>query len=290
MDTASSGRKKILVVGGMNMDILGRAEHAFLAGDSLPGTIKQRPGGVARNIAACLSLNGALVELVCPLGSDEPGKALREACAREGIGLRYAVDMEFPTSVYLAVHDQGGDMVCAINDMRTMEALTPEILRVQLGRLGLFDAAVLDANLREDSLLAAADFLKFPLIADPVSAAKARRLLPILSRLYAIKPNRLEANEMTGETDYRKAAEVLVRRGVRQVFISLGNDGLFLMDKETSGHLPAIPVPPVSLTGAGDAMTAGLALGIARGMSITETARNGLLAAAYFLRRGLIES
>ena len=88
---------------------------------------------------------------------------------------------------------------------------------------------------------------------------------------------------MTGEDDFRKAAKVLNEQGVQQVFISLGCEGLYYADKESSGLLPARPVPPVSLTGAGDAMSAGLAFGIARGLSIEDTAREGLHASARFL-------
>lgn len=285
MMKASTGTKghRILVIGGMNMDILGRAKHDFLPGDSLPGFVTRRPGGVARNIAACLASLGASVELMCPLGSDAFGEALRDACRRVGIGLQYALDVERPTSVYLAIHNREGDMVCAINDMRAMEAMTPEILEKKLEPLRGLDAAVLDANLSGDSLIAAAKSLAVPLIADPVSAAKSRRLLPILSHLYAIKPNRLEAKELTGEDDFRKAAKVLNEQGVQQVFISLGCEGLYYADKESSGLLPARPVPQVSLTGAGDAMAAGLAFGIARGLSIEDTAREGLHAATRFL-------
>lgn len=276
----------ILVIGGMNMDILGRAGQAFLAGDSLPGTVLQRPGGVARNIAAGIAANGGQTQLICPLGNDGFGRALREACEKDGIGLDYAIHTDFPSSVYLAIHDLGGDMVCAINDMRAMETLSARTLSKHLSGLKGFDAAVLDANLHEETLVAAADSLAVPLIADPVSAAKCRRLLPILHKLHAIKPNRLEAKALTGEDDIRAAAGVLLQSGVHQVYISLGSEGLYYCDKTESGLLPSLPVPPVSLTGAGDAMTAGLAMGIALGMPMVGTAQYGLRSAASFLQQG----
>ncbi len=54
-------KPRMLVIGGMNMDFLGTAGGAFVAGDSLPGTISLRPGGVGRNIAQTLASHGAEV-------------------------------------------------------------------------------------------------------------------------------------------------------------------------------------------------------------------------------------
>ena len=274
---------KILVIGGMNMDILGSIGSSFVPGDSLPGIIQQYPGGVGRNIAFHLANSGVQVELLCALGNDQTASLLRQSCAASGIGLELSIETSCPAPTYMAIHGSNGDMVCAVNDMRAMESITPDTLTNKLNKLAGFHACVLDANLSEYSLLSAAELLLTPLIADPVSAAKCRRLLPILHRLHAIKPNRLEAETLTGEKDIPSAAKVLLDRGVRQVFISLGKEGVYYADVKYSGFLPAIDVPVVRLTGAGDAMTAGLALGIAYHLPILESARRGLQASADYL-------
>ena len=274
---------KILVIGGMNMDILGSIGTSFVPGDSLPGIIHQCPGGVGRNIAFHLANSGIQVELLSALGNDQTAGLLRQSCAAAEIGLELSIETSCPSPTYLAIHGSNGDTVCAVNDMRAMESITPDMLTNKLSKLTGFHACVLDANLSEYSLLTAADSLSIPLIADPVSAAKCRRLLPILHRLQAIKPNRLEAETLTGEKDIPSAAKVLLGYGVRQVFISLGEEGVYYADTQHSGLLPAIDFPFVRLTGAGDAMTAGLALGIAYHLPILESARRGLQASADYL-------
>lgn len=281
--TPEARPSRLLVIGGMNLDILGVAGGAWLAGDSMPGAITQRPGGVGRNIASGLVALGAQVELLCALGNDQFSVSLRAACQAEGIGLGFALSTPYPSPTYLAIHDASGEMVSAVNDMRAMDALTPQAIGHLLPSLGGFDACVLDANLREDSLQAAARIKGMPLVADPVSAAKCRRLLPILHRLTALKPNRLEAEALTGETAPQNAAAALLARGVRMVFISLGAEGLYYADAALQGSLRAPSLPPSSRTGAGDAMTAGLALAISQGLPVREAALLGLEAATRFL-------
>lgn len=280
---------RCLCVGGMNIDILGSTDCAFVPGDSMTGLINLSPGGVARNIATQLSKLGARVELLCPLGDDAFADRLIAACEEDGIGLTHAFKTDYPTPTYLAIHDEGGEMVAAINDMRAMEALNAQALSECItGLSGAdYDVGVLEANLREDSLLMSAGNLHFPLIADAVSAVKCHRLLPILPRLYAIKPNRMEAYAMTGEDSVERAAESLLLSGIAQVYISLGRDGVYARDLNQALTLPAPSVPKVSLTGAGDAMTAGLALGIAQGLSLLDTAKEGIAAAFSYLSQKL---
>lgn len=277
-------RAALLVIGGMNLDILGHAGGAFVPGDSLPGTITSRPGGVGRNIAQQLASLGARVELLCPLGNDQTAGVLQADCQARGIGLSHAVQTDFPSPTYLAIHGADGDMAAAINDMRAMDAFSGPALMAALSGLSGFDACVLDANLSEQALLGLASALDLPLIADPVSAAKCRRLLPILPHLQAIKPNLMEAQALTGQDSVEDAARFLLEQGVRQVFVSLGREGLYFADRHNTGHLSAPPQPAVSQTGAGDAMTAGLALALARKLPTALSAQAGIAAAADFLR------
>ncbi len=266
------------------MDILGTSAVPYIPGDSLPGTIQHRPGGVARNIAAFLRTLGAKVELLCPLGNDTLASQLRAACGELGIGLRYAVRTSEPTPTYLAIHDDEGEVVCAINDMRAMAWLKPDTLAEHISHLNTFDACVLDANLTSETLVYLSQRMTIPMIADPVSAVKSKRLLPILKNLSAIKPNLLEAQALTGQQEASDAAAYLLNTGVKQVFISLGKDGMYYADAHNHGKIAATLFPGVAKTGAGDAMTAGLAVGVALGMSITDIAEKGIDASAFFLK------
>lgn len=264
----------ILVIGGMNMDILGVPDAGFILRDSNNGQVRIQPGGVGRNIAQHLAALGAQVELMTVLGNDAHADILTASCEAQGIGLRYALRVQGKTCVYLAIHDSEGDMVAALNDMGSMKWLTAQRLKTALPP-DTFSACVLDANLSEEALMAAVQHVRAPFIADPVSCVKADRLSHILPQLTALKPNLREAMQLTGRKTVEEAAETLLDTGLRQVYISLGNKGLYYATREDRAYLQALPTSNAPTTGAGDAMVAGLSFAIAQGKSIRECALFG---------------
>lgn len=267
---------RIAVFGGMNMDILGMPRDGFALRDSIIGSVRMVPGGVGRNIAQHLAaVPGTETYLVTALGSDDFARQLENDCKQKHILLTHTLRVNAPSPVYLAIHDAAGDMAAAINDMKALDALTPQAVAAILPALPDTACGVLDANLSEETLIAIAEKAHFPLIADPVSAEKSHRLLPLLHRLRAIKPNLLEARAMTGETEPEYAAQALLQKGVRQVFISLGEKGLYYADTEASGLLPAQKIAHGYLTGAGDALCAGLVLALANRQDAATAARSG---------------
>lgn len=60
----------LVVVGGTNMDVVARMSAPLVPATSNPGRTRISPGGVGRNIAACLGLLGAPVRLVSAVGDD----------------------------------------------------------------------------------------------------------------------------------------------------------------------------------------------------------------------------
>ena len=173
----------ITVIGGMNLDWLGVPDSTFLLRDSNPGRVIMRPGGVGRNIAAHLHRLGAGVRLITAIGNDVHARMLADACGQEGIDLSLSVPADQPCPVYLCIHDDKGDMAAAVSDMAAIACLTPEAVLSRIAEINASDACVLDANLPSDTLEAVAKSVSVPLIADPVSAAKAERLRPVLGRL-----------------------------------------------------------------------------------------------------------
>lgn len=273
--------KRAVVIGGANMDICGASGAPFLLRDSTPGTVSMRPGGVGRNIAHDLTLLGMEVSLVTALGGDVFGSALRESCTALGIDLSMAcVRNEMHSSTYLYITDDSGDMVAAVNDMGITDCITPEHLAPLMERINGFDAVVLDANLPEATIAYLAEHCTAPMYADTVSVAKAARLVPALKSLRAVKPNRMEAEVLTGESDPEQAALRLLEAGVEQVYISLGGDGLLAAERGRVCRLPARQVEVVNCNGAGDAMTSAIVCGSALGLSLEDTAALGLLAGA----------
>ena len=255
----------VCVVGGANVDIEGRVLRPLLPGDSNPGTVIRSPGGVGRNIAENLARLDVPTRLITALGRDDNGTWLHDLTAASGVDLADSIWSDSaPTATYLSVIDSSGEMAVAVNDMAVMGALDVAALDARSDTLQNAAAVVVDCNLASETIghLAAAH-TGGPLFVDPVSVAKAVRVAPHLASVHTLKPNRAEAAmlsgvEISGERSLKTAANALLDAGVRHVVISLAADGVFFASAETSGTL----IPPVqdvaSVTGAGDALMAGL--------------------------------
>ncbi len=290
-------RAPALVLGGINMDILGTPHAKLLLRDSNPGRVCLRPGGVGRNIAWGMRKLGLQVELITAVGNDAFGAVLLDSCARDGIGTAHALRATTASGAYLCLHDADGDMLCAINQMEAVETISPARLAPLLNALRRAPLIVLDANLPRDTLAYIAEQTDAPLLLDPVSAAKAPRALPILPRLAAIKPNRLEAEALSGidcsaPGGLRRAADWLLSRGVGRVYLSLGADGVYYADAHKHGQLPAWVYKGVGAstdtTGAGDAMTAALAWGTLQALCVRDCALLGLAASSMRITEGTL--
>ena len=260
------------------MDIWGRPEKALVPKDSNPGAVTLRPGGVGRNIAHDLRLLGLEVSLVAAMGGDLYATAISESCRALGIDLSYApVFPQLRSSTYLYISDERGEMQLAVSDMDICSALTAEYAASVLPKLQA-DAIVLDTNIPEETIHYICNNSSIPVYSDPVSTAKAVKLLPVLCRLSAIKPNALEAEALTGESDPVRAAGALAAKGVKRVFISLGSLGMIAADGQELLHLPIPPTRMVNVTGAGDAAMAAIVLSGIKGLGLRETAELALRA------------
>ena len=270
-----------VVIGGANMDSCGSPAGKLIAEDSNPGAVSVRPGGVGRNIAHNLCLLGLDVSLITALGGDIFSAGLLESCRALGMDMRMARSLpERRSSTYLYVTDESGDMHVGISDMDIVESVSPEWLSQHIARINRADAVVIDANLPEASIAYLAANCTAPMIADPVSTVKALRLKSILPRLRAIKPNALEAAALTGEQEPERAAKALLRAGVKQVYVSLGPDGILAAQGESLIRLPCENRPVVNTTGAGDAATAAIVWAGVHGLDLASTAAAALRAGA----------
>ena len=273
--------RRVTVVGGANTDICGRPAQALVRHDSAPGQVSVRHGGVGRNIACDLARLGLRTRFVTALGDDGFGASVAEGCRSCGVDMSLTRIVPGARSpVYLYLSDEKGEMDAAVSDMEVMAALTPAYLRAHLGELDESDAVVLDGNLPEETIAFLCEKLRAPIVADPVSTAKATRFASVLGRLAAIKPNLLEARALTGKQNPEDCADALLRSGVGSVFLSLGAKGLLAASGEERVLLPCERTELVSATGAGDAATAAIVWATVRGLGLAAAARAAVMAGA----------
>ena len=273
-----------VVVGGVNVDIGGRSFAPLVAADSNPGTVQVSLGGVGRNIAHNMSLLGTDVRMLTAFGDDVHGQRVAASCAELGIDASHACRVTGgTTSTYLYLTDEKGEMALAVSDMEICKKITPAYLAANLSLLQNAQLVIADCNIPQESLIYLAENCTAPLFCDPVSTVKAEKLRPILNKIHTLKPNRMEAELLSGVKinsveDVAKAADKLLELGVHRLFISLGGDGIYAAMDGQRLHMPNLPGTMVNTTGCGDAAMAAIGWAYLEGMDLRQTARAGLAA------------
>ena len=273
-----------VVVGGVNVDIGGTSFAPLVGADSNPGKVSVTLGGVGRNIAHNLSLMGTDVRMMTAYGDDTYGQKVAASCSELGIDLSHALRLPgYTTSTYLYIADHQGEMTLAVSDMEICKQIGPSYLAANLPLLQNAQVVVADANIPAESLIYLAENCTAPLFCDPVSTVKAEKLRPILHKIHTLKPNRLEAELLTGvkiqtKADAQRAVDALLQMGVHRVFLSMGADGVCAAMGDQRVWMENIPGNVVNTTGCGDAFMAALVWAYLQGMDLEQTARAGLAA------------
>ena len=284
--------KRVIVIGGANVDIKGRARGSYVAGTSNPGEVTVSAGGVGRNIAENLSRLGISVSLVTAIGDDANGQLLRHACAAAAVDLSMSFTGEAPTGSYLAILDQAGELVSAINDMRAIDALTSVHLEARADELKTADMLVADCNLSVACLAWLCRFSadrSIRLLIEPVSVPKALKLLSFARSVpvFAVTPNAQQLAALAGPGEDNAVAK-FHSFGFANVVAHMGSAGAWASNGVVTARVPPFPVPSITdVTGAGDAAVAGLICGLLDGMSLADAARLGQCAAAIKLSSAL---
>ena len=276
----------ISIIGGINIDIEGCPFEKLRYEDSNPGKISVSFGGVGRNITEnIVRLNGK-VAMFSVAGDDFAGRGAKKQLEELGVDVSKVILLnKETTAMYLSILNHNNDMEVAICNMDILDNITPSFIDSNIEDIKKSKILGLDCNLKFEILDYITTKLKdMPMFLDPVSVAKAGRVKDIIGRFHTIKPNRLEAEVISGmkidtNKDLQRAGEWFVNQGVKKVFISLSEGGVFYKEGNEEGIIHPENVKIVSATGAGDAFSAAIMLGYIKNFNIKETARYGMAAA-----------
>jgi pseudouridine kinase len=280
---------EVIVIGGANVDIKGRSANKHVPGTSNPGAVSVSAGGVARNIAENLARLGLGVSLITVLSNDVHGDVIRRSCAALDIDLGMSIESAKPTGTYLAILDEHGEMVSAVNDMRGIAELSTADLERAESAMRAADMIVADCNIDCSCLIWLSGFSERHgkrLLIEPVSVAKSRKLLDAVrsSPVFAITPNAQQLAALSSEANLDDALRSLHALGFRNIVLHRGAQGAVASDGATIVDVPPINIADImDVTGAGDAAVAGLIAGLAEGLTLGEAARWGQAAAAIKL-------
>lgn len=259
--------RKIYVVGGANIDIIAKSEKELIACDSNPGHVHYSVGGVAHNVAVNLARLGLPVSYITALSTDSFADRIRKDCVESGLDIQHCQVIEdCGSSLYIAICQPDGEMSVAIADMDILSHLDVKKVAEVLSKADKDDLAVLDTNLMVEQLEALTAACRCRIFVDPISTTKARKIRGLLNRLEMLKPNLLEAEEISGLTihgpkSYDDMLEYFNKAGVGSIVISMAGEGVIARRDKEIYHISTLDIDIKNTTGAGDAFMAGYIYG-----------------------------
>jgi ribokinase len=279
-------RPKIVVVGSSNTDMVVRAEHIPLPGETvLGGKFIMTAGGKGANQAVAAARLGAEVTFIARLGRDVFGDRSLAGYQAEGIHTDYIVrDEEEASGVALIVVDSAAENIIAVapgaNGCLSVEdvcAAEPVIAEA--------DGVLLQLEIPLGAVRAAIDLARRHGVRVILNPAPARALADdVLSGVDVLTPNENEAVKLIGE-QAASTLEALVARITGSVVMTCGASGCKVVAGGQRQHVPGFHVEAVDTTGAGDCFNGALAVALARGLEMAEAVRYASAAAALAVTR-----
>lgn len=263
----------VVVIGASNVDIFGDGDSIVMH-DSNIGHISTSLGGVGRNIAENIGLLGQEVKLISIVGDDIYGKKILEETTN--VDMTNVTVANATTGVYLSV---GSEMLLAINDMKINDTMTSFVIEKYDALIKHARIIIMDTNFPVELIEhITRRYSDKQIILDAVSGVKALKVKDIIGSFHTIKPNKMEAEILSGikiktNDDLQNVAEYFHNRGVIDVFVTLGSEGVYYSSNGESGIIAAEKIDVVNATGAGDAFVAGLVYGYMNDYNIKDIAR-----------------
>ena len=278
----------IIVFGSINIDLVATAPRLPMKGETLLGhDFFKAPGGKGANQAVAVNKLSISTEIVGRVGAQSFKEELLNYLQDAGIKTdNIFIDPTVSSGVALiTVDDAGENQIVVIpgangrvnqEDVERMSRLLPGKTALLL-QLEIPITAVIAAALE-------AQKAGVKVILDPAPAQEElpKELYPLVDIL---TPNEVEASQLvgfpvTGEESARKAAEVLLEKGVKCAIVKLGAKGVYCSTPSESFFVRAFSVNSVDTSAAGDAFNCGLAAAFSEGLSLRQAVIWGAAAGA----------
>ena len=251
------------------------------------------PGGKGANQAyACGRLGGSCVFLSA-VGEDEAGERLLRNLRSAGVVTDHIIRAKgMPTGSAVILVDRkgenciiavpGANAACDLAYLNGSRALIRQTDMV----LAQLETPVPDVC----ACLAQARSLGKYTILNPAPVPQTALPEELYPCLDCIVPNETELERLTGhaagsEQEVREAAELLLKKGVRNVVVTLGARGAMLVQPGNTELYRSIPVQAVDTTAAGDTFIAGMTVRLAEGYPLPDAIRFANAAAAISVTR-----
>ncbi len=268
--------KKICVIGSLNMDLVVKVDTMPKAGQTLIGSnFKEVPGGKGANQAVAMARLNGNVSIIGKIGNDGFGQTLINSLKNDNVNTDYIKIEEGPTGVALITVDRNAEN-CIVVAPGANFKLTNEDIDNNMD-------AILNSDILVVQLETPLETIKYALkkakeagkytILNPAPAVELEDEL--IENVDLLTPNETELEiiskvEINCEEDIKKAAQVMINKGVNELIVTLGSKGSLYINKDKSMFKKAYKVQAVDTTAAGDSYTGALAVAFANNKNVEE--------------------
>ena len=265
-------------MGSFVVDLMGRAEHLPLPGETVKGSFfKAGPGGKGSNQAVAARRMGADVLIATKVGRDGFGDMAVENFEKEGFDTELVFrDPEASTGTALILVDENTSQNSILVTLSACERINADDMN--LIRRAVDDADILLTQL-ETNVDAVEQIVEHASASGKLVILNPAPVQPVSDAMYGkidiFTPNEVEAGILSGmevknPEDAEKAASFFLAKGVKDVVITMGSSGVFMMNENEAAFIESHKVDAIDTTGAGDAFNGGLAAALSEGLSLKQ--------------------
>lgn len=273
-----SQNANITVLGSFAIDLMSRTPHLPLPGETvLGGPFKLGPGGKGSNQATAAARAGANITMIAKLGMDEFGEIALNHFRNEKINTDYVYQsQQYETGAALIMVDQKAENMIVIA-VGANNSITKEDVYKAEEAIATSQILLTQLEINIDAVIDGVDIAKKNNVKVILNPAPVQSIPDqLLDKIDVITPNETEVASITGIElkslkDAKRAGEILLSKGVKNVVITLGNNGALIVNHQMVKHIPAVKVDAIDTTGAGDAFNGGLAVALAEGKSLEDS-------------------
>lgn len=284
-------KKYIFVIGSSNTDMVVKSAKLPLPGETiLGGTFLMNAGGKGANQAVAAARLGGDVTLVAKVGNDIFGEQSVEGFQKEGIHTEYVfVDEKNPSGTALIMVNEEGENCIVVAPGANACLLPADLDRVK--DLENADMILMQLEIPVETIEAVVRMAVKNNQQVIINPAPAQPLSDeVLGGLYLITPNETEAEILTGiaVTDTNSAsgaADYFLKKGVKQVVITMGKQGAYFKNADMEFIIPAPVVKAVDTTAAGDTFSGALTVALTENMNWRDAVQFAVNAASVSVTR-----
>ncbi|MDO5617899.1 MAG: ribokinase [Kocuria sp.] len=271
---------RIVVVGSINADLMAKVLRHPKPGETVHGTGGQMlPGGKGANQAVAAARLGASVTMVGAVGADAAAHTALSGLRDSGVDLTRVARTESATGLAMVTVDQGGEnsivVVSGANGTVGADRVNTAADVIHSAAVVVCQGEIPADGVEALPTLITGRFLHNPAPVLPLTAQVLLASDPLVVNEHEAELvlDQLGGTQSEAISTPELLVEALRATGIASVVLTLGAKGSVVSDDDGTHSVPPAPVRAVDTTGAGDAFIGALALGLARGDKLLESAR-----------------